>query len=61
MKNKVHALIDRNGLQSQEKFSDLFGKSGVSWLKIVWTMLSRREPYESRNTKRYEHKLNMLS
>lgn len=29
-------------------------------LKIIWTMLSRREPYESRNTKRYEQKLNSM-
>ena len=35
VKNKVHALIDRNGLQSQETFSDLFGKSGISWLNAV--------------------------
>ena len=31
MKNKVHAIIDRNGLKHE--FSDLFGKAGISWLK----------------------------
>jgi len=29
-------------------------------LKIVWFMLTRREPYESANQKRYERKLNSL-
>jgi transposase len=29
-------------------------------LKIIWTMLSRREPYESRNEKSYEKKLNLI-
>lgn len=29
-------------------------------LKIIWTMLSRREPYESRNGMRYEQKLNSI-
>jgi hypothetical protein len=29
-------------------------------LKIVWTMLSRRETYESRNEKSYERKLNSI-
>lgn len=29
-------------------------------LKIIWTMLSRREPYESRNEKSYERKLNSI-
>ena len=29
-------------------------------LKIIWTMLSRREPYESRNAKSYEKKLNLI-
>jgi len=32
-KNKVHALVDRNGLKHE--FSDLFGKSGVQWLKSL--------------------------
>ncbi len=27
-------------------------------LKIIWFMLTRREPYESRNEKRYQQKLN---
>lgn len=31
VKNKVHALVDRNGLKHE--FSDLFGKSGLHWLK----------------------------
>lgn len=29
-------------------------------LKIIWTMLTRREPYESRNEKSYEKKLNLI-
>jgi transposase len=33
VKNKAHALIDRNGLKHE--FSDLFGKAGVQWLKSV--------------------------
>jgi transposase len=33
VKNKAHALIDRNGLKHD--FSDLFGKAGVQWLKSV--------------------------
>ena len=32
-KNKIHALVDRNGLKHE--FSDLFGKSGVRWLKSL--------------------------
>jgi len=31
LKNKIHAIIDRNGLKHE--FSDLFGKAGISWLK----------------------------
>jgi transposase len=30
-------------------------------LKITWFMLTRREPYESRNQKRYEQKLNSVT
>jgi len=30
-------------------------------LKIVWFMLTRREPYQSANQKRYERKLNSSS
>jgi len=30
-------------------------------LKIIWFMLTRREPYESRNTKRYQQKLNSIT
>ena len=33
VKNKVHALVDRNGLKHE--FSDLFGKSGMQWLKSL--------------------------
>jgi transposase len=33
VKNKAHALIDRNGLKHE--FSDLFGKAGMQWLKSV--------------------------
>jgi transposase len=33
VKNKAHALIDRNGLKHD--FSDLFGKAGMQWLKSV--------------------------
>lgn len=33
VKNKVHALVDRNGLK--HGFSDLFGKSGMQWLKSL--------------------------
>jgi transposase len=29
-------------------------------LKIIWFMLTRREPYESRNEKRYQRKLNSI-
>jgi len=32
-KNKVHALVDRNGLKHE--FSDLFGKSAMQWLKSL--------------------------
>ncbi len=32
-KNKVHALVDRNGLKHE--FSDLFGKAGMQWLKTL--------------------------
>ena len=30
-------------------------------LKIIWFMLTRREPYESRNLKRYQQKLNSIT
>jgi transposase len=30
-------------------------------LKIIWFMLTRREPYESRNEKRYQQKLNSIT
>jgi len=30
-------------------------------LKITWFMLTRREPYESRNEKRYQQKLNSIA
>jgi transposase len=30
-------------------------------LKIIWFMLTRREPYESRNMKRYQQKLNSIT
>ena len=30
-------------------------------LKIIWFMLTRKEPYESRNEKRYQQKLNSVS
>jgi transposase len=30
-------------------------------LKIIWFMLTRREPYESRNEKRYQQKLNSVT
>ncbi len=33
VKNKAHALVDRNGLKHD--FSDLFGKAGVQWLKSL--------------------------
>ena len=33
VKNKAHALIDRNGLKHE--FSDLFGKAGIQWLKSL--------------------------
>ena len=33
VKNKVHALVDRNGFKHE--FSDLFGKSGMKWLKSL--------------------------
>ena len=33
VKNKVHALVDRNGLKHE--FSDLFGKAGMQWLKSL--------------------------
>jgi transposase len=32
-KNKIHALVDRNGLKHE--FSDLFGKAGMQWLKAL--------------------------
>jgi transposase len=33
VKNKVHVLVDRNGLKHE--FSDLFGKSGMLWLESL--------------------------
>jgi transposase len=33
VKNKVHALVDRNGLK--HGFSDLFGVAGMQWLRSV--------------------------
>ena len=30
-------------------------------LKIIWTMLTRNEPYESRNQRRYDKKLNFMA
>ena len=33
VKNKVHALVDRNGLKHE--FSDLFGKAGMQWLRSL--------------------------
>jgi len=30
-------------------------------LKIIWTMLTRNEPYESRNQRRYDKKLNFVA
>jgi hypothetical protein len=30
-------------------------------LKIIWFMLTRREPYQSRNRRRYEEKLNSMA
>jgi transposase len=33
VKNKVHALVDRNGLKHE--FSDLFGKAGMKWLQSL--------------------------
>jgi len=34
VKNQVHSLLDRNGITTG-KFSDLFGRSGMEWLKSV--------------------------
>ena len=31
VKNRVHAIVDRNGLKHD--FSDLFGKAGMQWLR----------------------------
>jgi transposase len=33
VKNKVHALVDKNGLKHE--FSDLFGKAGMKWLESL--------------------------
>ena len=33
VKNKVHALVDRNGFKHE--FSDLFGKSGMKWFRSL--------------------------
>ncbi len=33
VKNRVHAMVDRNGLKHD--FSDLFGKGGVGWLRSL--------------------------
>ena len=30
-------------------------------LKIIWTMLTKNEPYESRNQRRYDKKLNFMA
>lgn len=35
IKNKVHAIVDKNGLEHEELFSDLFGKAGMSWLRTI--------------------------
>lgn len=34
VKNKIHALIDKHGLQHNE-YSDLFGKGGTQWLRSL--------------------------
>lgn len=34
VKNKVHAIVDKNGLEHEE-FSDLFGKAGMQWLRTI--------------------------
>ena len=31
VKNRVHAIVDRNGLKHD--FSDIFGKAGMQWLR----------------------------
>jgi transposase len=33
VKNRVHAMVDRNGLKHD--FSDLFGKGGIEWLRSL--------------------------
>ncbi|MCW4045523.1 MAG: IS110 family transposase [Candidatus Bathyarchaeota archaeon] len=33
VKNRIHSLVDRKGLKHE--FSDLFGKSGIQWLKSL--------------------------
>lgn len=33
VKNKIHALVDKHGLQHE--YSDLFGKGGVQWLRSL--------------------------
>lgn len=35
VKNKVHAIVDKNGLEHAELFSDLFGKAGTQWLRAI--------------------------
>ena len=35
VKNKVHAIVDRNGVEHDELFSDLFGKAGMQWLRTI--------------------------
>jgi transposase len=30
-------------------------------LKIIWTMLTKKEPYESRNQRRYDEKLSSVA
>ncbi len=35
VKNRIHALLDRQGLRMTQKTSDLFGNKGIEWLKSL--------------------------
>jgi len=41
--------------------NSLFSTRANKMLKTIWLMLTRREPYESRNEKRYQKKLNSIT
>jgi transposase len=43
IKNRIHELVDRQGLAGRPDCSDLFGKTGLEWLRAVPLAASERE------------------